>query len=204
MQKKIVFGMAAALSLVAGGAQAQICAGYPTGLAGFYFGARADFPEALNSVGVEAAYNMAGPLALQAGMDIVSIEDVDDSDENVFNVGASLDIASLGAMIGPRVSVCPQARVVFSDAEDSNMAIPIGLGIGGDLGLPGTALSAYAIPQLVILRTEILDETETETEFGFRGGVNLGLGIFNVGGEVQHLFIDGSDPVFGIRAGIRL
>lgn len=204
MQKKIVFGMAAALSLVAGAAQAQICAGYPTGMAGFYFGARADFPEGLNSAGVEAAYNFAGPLAIQGGMDIVSVEDVDDSDANVFNIGASLDVASLGAMIGPRVSVCPQARVVFSDEEDSDMAIPIGLGIGGDLGVPGTAISAYAIPQLVIFRTEVLDETETETDFGFRGGVNVGFGIFSIGGEVQHIFVDEADPVFGIRAGIRL
>jgi hypothetical protein len=205
MQKKIVIGMAAALSMTAGAAQAQICAGFPTGPSGLYFGGRVDFPQELNSVGVEAAYNPVGPIGINGGMDIVSVEDLDDSDQNVFNLNLSVEVASLSAVVGPRASVCPQVGVVFSDEEDSDMAIPIGLGIGGSLGAPGLPIDAYAIPQLVIFRTEILDETETETEFGFRAGVNVGFGgMFSIGGEVQHIFVDEADPVFGIRAGIRL
>jgi hypothetical protein len=203
MKKALVSMMAAAAAVtIAGSAQAQICAGFPSSDGGFYFGGRVDFPEALNSLGVEANYNANGPIGLFGGMDVVSIEDVDDSDFNVFNVGAAFEVASLGAMIGPRVSVCPQASFVFSDEEDSDYAIPVGLGIGADLGVPGIPLHGYAIPQLVISHSNLADETSTD--FGVRAGAFFGFGMFTVGGEVQHIFVDGADPVFGIRGGIRV
>jgi hypothetical protein len=202
MKKNFVSMMAAAAALtLAGSAQAQICAGFPTGDRGMYFGGRIDFPEGQNSMGVEANYNAAGPLGIHGGLDIVSTEDVDDSDVNVYNVGASFEVASLGAMIGPRVSVCPQASIYFSDEEDSGWAIPIGIGLGADLGVPGLPVHGYAIPQLVISHSEVLDENETD--FGVRAGATFGFGMFSIGGEVQHVFIDGADPVFGIRGGVR-
>jgi hypothetical protein len=203
MKRNLVSMMAAAAALtIAGSAQAQICAGFPSSDRGFYFGGRVDFPEGLNSVGAEANYNASGPLGVYGGIDIVSIEDVDDSDSNVFNVGAAFELASVGAMIGPRVSACPQVSFVFSDEEDSGYAIPIGFGLGADLGVPGVPVHGYVIPQLVISHSELLDETDTD--FGGRAGAFVGFGMFTIGGEVQHVFVDGADPTFGIRAGIRV
>lgn len=201
--KKALFVAAAATFALAGTAQAQICAGFPSSDRGFYFGGRADFPEALDSFGVEANYNASGPLGIYGGLDVVSIEDLDDSDFNVFHVGAAFEIASLGAMIGPQVSVCPNVEVQFSDEDGSGTAIPIGLGFGASLGTPGVAIHPYVNPQLVIINTGG-DNSETETEFGVRGGVMLGIGMFSVGGELNQLFVDGSDPVFGIRFGVRI
>jgi hypothetical protein len=198
-------GLLAALATVAltGTAQAQICAGFPSSDRGFYFGGRADFPDALDSFGVEANYNVAGPLGVYGGLNVVSVEDVDDSDFNVFHVGAAFEVASLGAMIGPEVSVCPNIEVQFSDEDDSGQVIPIGIGFGGSLGTPGMAIQPYVNPQLVIFRSGG-DDSDTETEFGARAGVMVGVGLITVGGEVRHYFIDDADPTFGIRVGIKI
>jgi hypothetical protein len=210
--KKSVLMAAAATFALAGSAQAQVCAGFPSSERGFYFGGRADFPEDIDSYGVEAAYNAAGPLSVWGGLNVLSAEDDGGDDESVneFRVGAAFEIASLGAMLGPQFSVCPGAEVSWISEDDvTAMQIPIGLGLGADLGTgAGPAISAYAIPALVISRLDVPDDSgfddETETDFGIRGGVNVGFGIVTVGGEVQHLFVDDADPVFGIRFGVRL
>jgi len=212
--KKIAVGILTAVSAVTfvGTAGAQICAGYPTADRGLSFGARADFPDNKDSFGVEASYNASGPLSVFGGLDVVSTEGVDDSDRDTYFVGAALETPSIGAMIGPTVSVCPQAQFRYTDiVGGSAYDIPIGLGFGTTLGssLGGAAISPYVIPQLVIRRLEGDDiggadgDSESDTYFGVRGGALLGFGQVYVGGEVNFLAGDNSDAVFGIRAGLR-
>jgi hypothetical protein len=201
--KKAVLLAAAATVALAGSAGAQICVGYPSSDRGFYFGARADFPEDLNAFGVEANYNASGPLGIYGGLNVISAEGVDDSDFNIYHVGVAFEVASLGAFIGPEVSVCPNVEVRFTDEDDGGQVIPIGIGFGGSLGTPVVAIHPYVNPQLLILRTGG-DDSETETEFGVQGGVMLGIGMFSIGGELRHVFIDEADPTFGIRFGIRI
>ncbi|HYW06209.1 MAG TPA: hypothetical protein VE913_04580 [Longimicrobium sp.] len=212
--KKLAVGILTAVSAVTfvGTAGAQICAGYPTADRGLSFGARADFPDNLDSFGVEASYNAAGPLSVFGGLNVVSVEDVDNSDQDVYFVGAALETPSIGAMIGPTVSVCPQARFEYVDIEGASaFNIPIGLGFGTTLGstVGGGTISPYVIPQLVISRYEADDNggadgaSESDTYFGVRGGALLGFGQVYVGGEVNYLAGDNSDAVFGIRAGLR-
>ena len=211
--KKAMILAAAATAALAGTAQAQVCAGFPSSDRGFYFGGRADFPDGGDSYGVEAAYNASGPLSVFGGLNVVSAEDAGDDDEsiNVYRVGAAFELASLGMMIGPNVSVCPTAEVNwFSESDVTLMQIPIGVGVGVDLGVPvGPSISAYAVPALVISRLDVDDdnpifEDDSQTDFGIRGGLNVGFGLFTVGGEVQQVFADDTDPVFGIRVGVRL
>ena len=205
--KKTAAGLLAVVISVAlpAALPAQICAGFPTSDRGLSFGARADFPEGLDSWGVDASYNASGPLSVFGGMNVVSVEDLDDSDFNIFNVGVAFETPAIGLMIGPRVSACPQVEFVFSDEDGSGWAVPIGLGVGGTTGTPGVQIMPYVVPQLVIVNQEnLLDEDETSVDFGFKGGAMLGMGTFFIGGEVRHTFEDGADPVFGIRAGIRL
>jgi hypothetical protein len=208
--KKAAFLAAVATVALAGSAQAQVCAGFPSSERGFYFGGRADFPDGGDSYGVEAAYNASGPLSIFGGLNVVSPEESDE-DVNVFRAGAAFEIASLGMMIGPRVSVCPTAEVNwFSESDVTFMQIPIGVGIGADLGVPvGPSVSGYVVPALVVSRLDADDddpifEDATETDFGVRAGVNVGFGLITVGGELQHVFVDEADPVFGIRVGVRL
>jgi hypothetical protein len=73
----------------------------------------------------------------------------------------------------------------------------------------GPSVSGYVVPSLVITRLDVPDddpifEDDSETDFGVRAGVNVGFGLFTVGGEVQHVFVDEADPVFGIRVGVRI
>jgi hypothetical protein len=212
-------GFLAAVATVAFAAtvDAQVCAGYPTGDRGMYFGARADFPEDLDSYGVEANYNFSGPLGVYGGLNVLSAEEEidgeDDESEDELYAGVAFEMANLGLMVGPRVSACLVGEVRnISDSGISYNEFPIGLGIGASLGVPGIPVSGYVQPQVVFSRFSVEDEDdESETNFGIKAGANIGFGIITVGGEVRHLFLDAEDlmslirdeTTFGIRAGIR-
>lgn len=192
-------------------AEAQICAGFPSSDRGFYFGGRFDTGSTLipidgvDALGVEAAYNAAGPLSVFGGLNVLSHDDEDDT-LNQFRVGAAFELASLGAMIGPQVSACPTAEARWiSDDGVTFMEIPVGLGIGADLGMPaGPSIGVYAQPQIVFFRFSGEGATITENDFGITGGAMVGFGQLTVGADVRHIFADDRDPVFGLRAGIRL
>jgi hypothetical protein len=211
MNKTAGFLAAVATLALAGSVEAQICAGFPTGDRGMYFGGRADFPDGGDSFGVEANYNASGPLGVYGGLDVVSVDGVDDSDQNIYRAGVAFEVVSLGMMIGPRVSACPVVEAKYTSEEDvgSVLQVPIGLGLGANLGLPLLpSLAGYVQPQLVVTHVNFdedipLVEDETETDFGVKAGVMAGFGLISVGGEVQHVFVDGADPVFGVRVGLR-
>ena len=219
MNKTAGFLAALAAVTVASTAQAQVCAGYPTGDRGMYFGGRADFPEDLNSFGVEANYNFSGPLGVYGGLNVISTDNdaaTDESRDELF-AGAAFEIAALGLGIGPRISICPVAEIRNLDqpGDNSYNEIPIGLGIGGSLGVPGIPVHAYVQPQVVISMIETATADETETNFGVKAGANIGFGMLSIGGEVRHLFLNDTEDLtagvpgrgetlFGIRVGIRL
>lgn len=216
MKKTAGFLAVAATVALALPAEAQICAGYPTGDRGMYFGARADFPDNVDSYGVEANYNFSGPLGVYAGLNVLSAEEDSggsDDDESLDELyaGVAFEAARLGLMVGPRVSACLVGEVRNMSEDDvSYTEIPIGLGIGASLGVPGVPVSGYVQPQLVISRISVDDiGDETDTSFGVKAGANVGFGLISIGGEVRHLFIDEEDlflrdeTTFGIRAGVR-
>lgn len=209
MKRAALFAVLATAAF-AGTAQAQVCAGFPSSDRGFYFGGRADFPKDLDSFGVEANYNAAGPIGVYGGLNVITIDDVEDSDTNEFFAGVAFETPSLGAMIGPRVSACPviEGRVQSYEDLGDFVQVPIGLGLGADLGIPvGPSVSGYVQPQVVFSRFNPEDDdidSETETDFGIKAGANVGFSLLTVGGEVRHVFQDGADPVFAIRVGIRL
>ena len=209
--KKTTLAIAAlAAATLAGSAQAQVCASYPTVDGGFSLGGRIDFPEDLDSFGVEGSFNPRGPLSVFGGLNVVSRDDVDDSGQDVFFAGLAFETPQLGALLGPTVSACPQARFEFVDLEGATaFNIPLGVGFGATLATSpaGPTISPYVIPQLVYTRFELDDElggaSESETNFGLRGGALLTFGMFFVGGELNFLAADDSDTTFGIRAGVR-
>jgi hypothetical protein len=213
--KKSVAGLFAAVATLtfASTAQAQICAGYPSSDRGFYFGARADFPKDLDSYGVEANYNFSGPLGVYAGLNVLSGEDEADGDDSLDELyaGVAFEAASLGLMIGPRVSACAVGEVRnISEDGFTYTEIPLGIGIGASLGIPLVNAAGYVQPQVVFSRASILDQDESDTNFGIKAGATLGLGLVTVGGEVRHMFLSDDaisirdETTFGIRVGIAL
>jgi len=209
--KKSVAGLFAVVATVAfaGTAQAQICAGYPSSDRGFYFGARADFPEGLDSYGVEANYNFSGPLGVYGGLNVISLEDgvegADNSTDELF-AGVAFEAASLGLMIGPRVSACGVAELRNTSEDGSSLTqIPLGVGVGASLGIPGIRAAGYVQPQIVFSRVEAGDvESDFENDFAIKAGVMGGVGLITVGGELRHFFVDNAQTTFGIRVGIAL
>jgi hypothetical protein len=208
--KTSVAGLFAAVATLAfaGTAQAQICAGYPSSDRGFYFGARADFPEEADSYGVEANYNFSGPLGVYAGLNVLSAEDEEAGDESLDELyaGVAFEAASLGLMIGPRVSACAVGEVRNISEDGFGLTqIPLGVGVGASLGIPGIRAAGYVQPQIVFSRVEFGGETsDFENDFAVKAGIMGGVGLITVGGELRHYFVDDAETTFGIRVGIAL
>jgi hypothetical protein len=203
--KKTRFGFAAAAValVIAGSARAQVCAGFPIADNQGSIGGLASFPSGVNNFGVEGAFNLTGPLSVNAGY-IRSTETGSGSGHlDVFRAGAALDISSMAASILPGVSVCPNVRADFSSQGDIDQyVVPVGLGLGVSVpvGSPAMSLSPYVIPALYISHATGFD---TFTDFGIRGGADLNVDRFYFGGTVEWVDTPGNDAVFGVRAGIK-
>jgi len=198
---------AAAAAFFTTTAAAQVCVGYPTVDRGMSFGASLDFPDGGDRWGVEASYDVQGPLSLFGGVDVTSVDGVDDSTDTFFIGGAanlfSLPLGTTGNALG----VCPTAQFRYTDFEGGSLIqLPIGLGVGTSISVtPTVPLMPYAIPSIVMSRFSVDDgDSETEWDFGIRAGALVGFGIVFVGAEVEHIAQEEGDTVFGIRAGIRL
>lgn len=209
--KKILAIAVVAAATLAGSAQAQVCASYPTVDNGFSLGGRIDFPEDLDSFGVEGSYNARGPLSVFAGLNVLSLDGGDDSGLDVYFAGLALETPQIAGLLGPSVSACPQARVEYVDTGfGTSLNFPVGLGFGATLATSpaGPTISPYVIPQVVFSRFDADEDLGAEadgsdTNFGVRGGALVTFGMFFVGGELNFLAADNSDSVFGLRAGVR-
>ena len=128
-------------------------------------------------------------------------------DEQRYAVGGVWEITPAAP-----ISVCPNVTVEYADVENGGTAfsIPIGIGLGTDVPLVGADFMPYVVPALIWSHFDADDglfpgvDSESQVDIGVSGGVLLGFGSFFFGGTVQHVFAGGADPVFGIRAGIRL
>lgn len=194
----------------AGTARAQICAGFPTVDRQFTLGGSTHFPEGLNQWGVEGSYNFTGPATVFADVEFVSLEDGDASEE-IFQIGAAFELPSVGTALGSGASACPVLAVSYAPVEDVGTlwGVSAGFGLGGSWsGGPNFTISPYVIPQVSFSRFDAEgddpDDDDESTDFAVTGGVLLGFGNFWIGPTVGHVFVEGADPVFGIRAGIRL
>lgn len=196
-----------AVAIYAPSVAAQVCAGFPTVDRQFSFGGSLGFPDGGNQYGAEVSYNVQGPFAVFGGVDIFSPDGEGDSTD-VFYAGGSYNLLSLSVGEGANpVQVCPTARVDYSSGDGySVLQVPVGVGLGTSLSLtPAAQLMPYVIPQLVVSRVSVDGfDSETETSLGVRGGALIGVGMFFIGAELEHLFEDNFDTAYGIRAGIRL
>ncbi len=198
----------AAVMAAAGAASAQVCAGFPTRDNQGEIHGLANFPPEVDQFGVEGSFNLRGPLSLSGG--ILFASDNDD-DLTTFRAGAAFDITPYIAAASPSLSICPNVRADFASQGDVDLIqVPIGLGLGATLPLgdQSLTLTPFVIPAVVITRFSIDDPilgegSETETDFGIRGGADVNFDRFFLGGTVEWIDNPGADPVFGVRAGIK-
>lgn len=192
-----LLALIAAVAL-ASAAQAQICAGYPSPERGMYFGGRVDLLRGDNAYGVEANYNVPGPLGLYGGTNVIfPAIGGNDLDGAVF-AGVALQTPALAPMLGPDVSACAVAEIRNVSADGfSRTQIPLGFGVGGRLGPPGVA--AYVQPQLVFAST---GGGGLNGHFALKAGTTMGLGVLSLGVEARKAFEFYSRTTFSVRAAI--
>lgn len=216
--KKTMCGIAAAaVALVAAGsASAQVCDGFPTTDGQGTIGGLVNFPTGIDQYGGEASYNLAGPLAVNAGY-LYSRND-DDVHLNTFRGGAALDLPTFAGNFHSTGSICPSVRADYTSHEGITIwRVPIGLGVGASVpvGSSGTKVTLYIIPAVIWQRTRVeledfpdFNGTNTDTNLGVRGGFELNFDRFYLG--LSSEWADGpgqfngeKEAVVGVRAGIR-
>ncbi len=201
---------------VVGSAGAQVCAGYPTAERQFSIGANAQFvdeSELGDILGVEASYNVQGPLSVFGGLTVVDGQDVID-DVNIYSAGLAYEFVTPRTAEAPSISLCPQLSFSYGtiDGLGSGLNVPLGFGFGTTLPAgTGVDISPFVVPQLIFSRFEADEDlgfgddgTDTSTDAGVYGGVNVSFRNFWVGGSITHVLARNSDTQFGIRVGLRL
>jgi hypothetical protein len=147
-----------------------------------------------------------GPFGATA---ILSTFNPDDAGENDLSVGATLNYKVFGGPLIP-LSVTLQGGIGYSkpDAgllpgDDVNeFRFPVGLGFALTIPNPALAIRPWIAPRLDIIRSSAAGSSDTETNFGLGGGLELNmLSGFGLHAAYDRVFTDGGDPsVFGLGA----
>ena len=124
-----------------------------------------------------------------------------------FRIGGSWDLAPVSMGAGTPLGICPVASLDYARKGGISIAeIPLGVGLGISVPVSPdrrTMLQPYVVPALVIDRISAGGTSETDTNFGIRGGTTLSFGSFYVAGEVNKVFVTDSKAVFGVKVGFR-
>lgn len=141
---------------------------------------------------------------------IVSTYNPDGPVDSDVSVGATLNYRLLGGPLVP-FAVSLQGGVgyakpesgVLPDEDVSEWRFPVGVGFALTIPNPALAIQPWLAPRVdIVHRSPDTGDSETETEFGLSGGLELnllsGLGVH---ASYDAVFVDGGTPgVFGIGA----
>jgi hypothetical protein len=145
---------------------------------------------ALGATAILSSFNPDGP----AGSDL--------------SVGATLNYKIFGGPLIP-LSVTLQGGIGYSKPDtgllpgnDTELRFPVGLGFALTIPNPALAIRPWIAPRLDIIRMSGGTPSNTETNFGLGGGLELNLlNGFGLHAAYDRAFTDGGDPsVFGIGA----
>jgi hypothetical protein len=170
--------------------------------------------EGADGFGGSVTANLNGPISLQAGYTLTTIEDLDEN-ANFFHGRVAYEFPNMS------FSVCPIAGASYGtwsdeafgvEADASELTIPIGLGVGRSFTRGPVDISLYAIPQFLHIRGEVTvafggnegSESESTNEFGAELGARVGTS--NIWGGAGFFFttLAESDLVFSIGIGIAI
>jgi hypothetical protein len=203
--------VAAAALVVAGSAGAQVCAGFPTTDGQGTIGGLVNFPTGFDQYGAEGSYNLAGPLAVNAGY---LYNKGDDDHTSTFRGGAAFELPAFAGRLRSTASLCPSVRADYTSQDDAtSWQVPIGVGVGASVpvGGPETRVTLYVIPALVWTRVhfdaqpiDVFEHTITDTDLGVRAGAELNFNRLYLGVTSEWVDRGDQEAVVGVRAGIRL
>jgi hypothetical protein len=147
-----------------------------------------------------------GPFGATAILSTFNPEGPGDSD---LSVGGTLNYKIFGGPLIP-LSVTLQGGIGYSKpdigllpgSDVSQLRFPVGLGFALTIPNPALAIKPWIAPRLDIVRFSGGGASDTETNFGIGGGLELnllsGLGVH---AAYDRVFSDGGDPsVFGVGA----
>jgi hypothetical protein len=146
-----------------------------------------------------------GPLGASA---ILSSFNPDGPAGSDISVGATLDYKIFGGPLIP-LSVTLQGGIGYSKPDtgllpgnDTELRFPVGLGFALTIPNPMLAIKPWIAPRLDIIRFSGGGSSNTETNFGIGGGLELNLlNGFGLQAAYDRVFTDSGDPsVFGLGA----
>jgi hypothetical protein len=146
-----------------------------------------------------------GPFGATA---MLSTFNPDGAGDNDVSVGATLNFKIFGGPLIP-LSVTLQGGIGYSKpdtgilpGDENELRFPVGLGFALTIPNPALAIQPWIAPRLDIIRLSGGGLSNTETNFGLGGGVELNLlNGFGVHAAYDRVFTDGGDPsVFGLGA----
>ena len=147
-----------------------------------------------------------GPLGATATL---SSFNPDGAGDNSLSVGATLNYKIFGGPLVP-LSVTLQGGIGYSKPSTGllpsddlkEVRFPVGAGFALTIPNPALAIKPWIAPRLDIVRRSASGLSETRTNFGLSGGIELNLlSGFGVHAAYDRVFDDGGDPsVFGIGA----
>ena len=137
---------------------------------------------------------------------ILSSFNPDGPAESDLSVGATANYRVFGGPLVP-LSVTLQAGVGYAkpdagllpDDDVTEWRFPVGLGFALTIPNPALAIRPWLAPRVDILRQSVGDESETNTEFGLSGGIELNL-LNGLGAHATYDAIftgDGTPGIFG-------
>jgi hypothetical protein len=179
--------------------------GIPTGI-GIY--GDVGFPD--EQAGKGTAFGVSGragfgPFGATA---ILSTFNPDGAGDNDVSVGATLNYKIFGGPLVP-LSVTLQGGIGYSKpdtgllpGDETELRFPVGLGFALTIPNPVLAIRPWIAPRVDVVRVSGGGLSNTETNFGLGGGVELNLlSGFGVHAAYDRVFLDGGDPsVFGLGA----
>ncbi len=147
-----------------------------------------------------------GPFGATAMLSTLNPDGPGDSE---LSVGATLNYKMFGGPLIP-LSVTLQGGIGYSKPDNgflpgqevNELRFPVGVGFALTIPNPALAIKPWIAPRIDIVRSSGGGQSDTESNFGLSGGLELnllsGLGVH---AAYDRVFIDGGDPsVFGLGA----
>jgi hypothetical protein len=166
------------------------------------------FPD--SSAGKGTAFALTGRAGFGAfGVTaILSSFDPDGPASSDVSVGASLNYKVFGGPLVP-LSVTLQGGIGYAKpdlgllpGDETELRFPVGLGFALTIPNPSLAIRPWIAPRVDIIKVSNGGVSNTETNFGLGGGLELNLlNGFGLHAAYDRVFVDGGDPsVFGLGA----
>jgi hypothetical protein len=203
----LVIGIAGAARSVA--AQVRGIPVYNSGIAsGIALYGDVGFPD--SSAGKGTAFALTGRAGFGAfgATAILSSFNPDGPGSSDVSVGATLNLKLFGGPLVP-LSVTLQGGIGYAKpdlgllpGDETELRFPVGLGFALTIPNPALAIRPWLAPRVDIVKVSGGGVSNTETNFGLGGGVELNLlNGFGLHAAYDWVFVDGGDPsVFGLGA----